>query len=65
MPAVTNFPNGAAHSDHGDPLARVHGDPPFWDGDQGFGVRATHWVELVISVLSRSVKRDVAHPRSQ
>jgi hypothetical protein len=24
-----------AHSDHGDPLARVHGDPPFRDGDQG------------------------------
>jgi hypothetical protein len=26
----------SAHSDDGDPLARVHGDPPFRDGDRGW-----------------------------
>ena len=29
------------NSGDGDPLARVHGDPPFRDGDRGVGVRGT------------------------
>jgi hypothetical protein len=39
--------------------------PPIPGWRPGVGVRATHRVELVISVLSRSVKRDVARPGSQ
>src|SRR5215510_991792 len=32
-----------AHSDDGDPLARVHGDPPFRGGDRGGWCERHHW----------------------